>query len=251
MRKKIIAGNWKMYKTTREAVQLAENLKKSLVNIKNTIVVLCPPFTSLFSVGQAIKNSTIKLGAQNIYYEKEGAYTGEISPLMIKDVGCQFVIIGHSERRKYFNETDAIINKKIKTALNFGLTPIFCVGETLDQREKGIAESTVISQVEKGLMDMNEEDVLKLVIAYEPVWAIGTGKTATPDVADGMHSVIRKSLSKLYSSDLSNNISILYGGSVKPDNIDALMSQENIDGALVGGASLDSAGFSRIVQFKK
>ncbi len=240
-----------MYKTTQEAIQLAENLKESLVNTKDTVVVLCPPFTSLFSVSQVIKNSKIKLGAQNIYYEKEGAYTGEVSPLMIKNVGCQFVIIGHSERRKYFHETDAIINKKIKIALSFGLTPIFCVGETLDQREKGIAEDTVINQIGQGLVAISAEDVLKLVIAYEPVWAIGTGKTATPDVADGMHSVIRKSLSKLYSSDLSNNISILYGGSVKPDNIDVLMSQENIDGALVGGASLDSGSFSRIVQFKK
>jgi len=250
MRKKIIAGNWKMYKTTQEAVHLAESLKRALAKTQNTVVVLCPPFTSLSSVGAVIKNTPVKLGAQNIYPEKEGAYTGEISPLMIKDVGCEFVIIGHSERRKYFHEDDAIINKKIKTALSFGLTPIVCIGETLEEREKGVAEDTVINQTEKGFADISEADMLKLVIAYEPVWAIGTGKTATVDVADGMHAVIRKTLSKLYSLDLSENISILYGGSVKPDNVDSLMSQKNIDGALVGGASLDSESFLRIVNFK-
>jgi len=250
MRKKIIAGNWKMYKTTQEAVHLAESLKRAFAKTQNTVVVLCPPFTSLSSVGAVIKNTPVKLGAQNIYPEKEGAYTGEISPLMIKDVGCEFVIIGHSERRKYFHEDDAIINKKIKTALSFGLTPIVCIGETLEEREKGVAEDTVINQTEKGFADISEADMLKLVIAYEPVWAIGTGKTATVDVADGMHAVIRKTLSKLYSLDLSENISILYGGSVKPDNVDSLMSQKNIDGALVGGASLDSESFLRIVNFK-
>jgi len=262
MRKKIIAGNWKMYKTTQEAVQLASSLKESVANTQNTIVVLCPPFTSLSSVYEVIKNSPIKLGAQNVYYEKEGAYTGEISPAMIESVGCKFVIIGHSERRKYFHESDSIINKKIKLALNFSLTPIVCVGETLEEREKGIAQDTVINQIEKGLVGISQEDILKLVIAYEPVWAIGTGKTATPDVADGMHLVIRNQLSKLYpptknfgegvySSELSDSMSILYGGSVKPDNIDILMSQENIDGALVGGASLDSESFTRIVNFKR
>lgn len=251
MRKKIIAGNWKMYKTTSEAVKLAKSLKEKISNVQDVTVVLCPTFTSLSSVYEVIKNSSIKLGAQNIYYEKEGAYTGEISPAMIKDVGCEFVILGHSERRKYFHEDDVIVNKKIKMALNFDLTPIVCVGETLEEREKGIAEGTVINQIEKDLVNISTEDMLKLVIAYEPVWAIGTGKTATPEIADGMHFVIRTQLSKMYSSDLSGSISILYGGSVKPDNVDVLMSQKNIDGALVGGAALDSESFSRIVQFKK
>ncbi len=239
-----------MYKTTKEAVQLAASLKESLSNIQNTAVVICPPFTLLSKVYEVIKDSPMRLGAQNIYHEKEGAYTGEISPVMLKDVGCEFVIIGHSERRKYFHETDAMINKKIKIALSFELTPIICVGETLQKREEGHAEDTVVNQIENGLVDIGHEDMLKLVIAYEPIWAIGTGKTATPEVADSMHLVIRNHLSKLYSDDLSSKIPILYGGSVKPDNIDILMSQENIDGALVGGASLDSESFNRIINFK-
>lgn len=251
MRRTIIAGNWKMYKTTKEAAELAKRLKENLKNIQGRMVILCPPFTSLLSVHGIIKNSPIKLGAQNISWEKEGAYTGEISPSMIKDVGCEFVIIGHSERRKYFNENDAIVNKKIKLAISSGLTPIVCVGETLEERESGVAEDTVINQLDNGFVNISEEDMSKLVIAYEPVWAIGTGKTATPEIADGMHLVIRNQLSKLYSTELSNNISILYGGSVKPDNVDSLMSQENIDGALVGGAALDSESFNRIVNFKR
>lgn len=251
MRRTIIAGNWKMYKTTKEAIELAKRLKENIKNIQEEVVVLCPPFTSLLSVYEIIKNSPIKLGAQNISWEKEGAYTGEVSPSMIKDVGCEFVIVGHSERRKYFNENDAIVNKKIKLAISSGLTPIVCVGETLEERESGVAEDTVISQLNNGFVNINEEDMSKLVIAYEPVWAIGTGKTATPEIADGMHLVIRNQLSKLYSTELSNNISILYGGSVKPDNVDSLMSQENIDGALVGGAALDSESFNRIVNFKR
>ena len=251
MRKNIIAGNWKMNKTNQEAVQLVNTLKENLKDTQNTEVVLCPPFTSLLSVYEILKTSPIKLGAQNIYFEREGAYTGEISPLMIKNVGCEFVILGHSERRKYFKEDDGIINKKIKLALSSGLTPIVCVGETLEEREKGVAEDTVTTQVRNCFTDITEDNMSKLVIAYEPVWAIGTGKTATPEVADGMHFVIRNQLSKLFSSNLSDSISVLYGGSVKPDNIDILMAQENIDGALVGGASLDSASFSRIVQFKK
>jgi triosephosphate isomerase len=251
MRKTIIAGNWKINKTTQEAIELVGNLKESLQDAQGVEVVLCPPFTSLLSVHEIIKESPIRLGAQNIFWEKEGAYTGEISPSMIKDVGCEFVIIGHSERRKYFNEGDELVNKKIKLALIFGLTPIVCVGETLKERESGVAEDTVISQIKNCFVDISQEDMHKLVIAYEPVWAIGTGKTATPEVADEMHLVVRNQLSKLYSPALSNSISILYGGSVKPDNIDNLMSKENIDGALVGGASLNSESFTRIVKFNK
>jgi triosephosphate isomerase len=252
MRRTIIAGNWKMYKTTKEAIKLTRKLKENLKNIRGMEVVLCPPFTSLLSVYEIIKNTpNIKLGAQNISWEKEGAYTGEISPSMIKDVGCEFVIIGHSERRKYFNEDDSIVNKKIKLAISFGLTPIVCVGETLEERERGEALDTVINQINKGFVGIPQEDMRKLVIAYEPVWAIGTGRTATPEIANGMHLVIRKRLSKLYSSKLSDSISILYGGSVKPDNIDSLMGQVNIDGVLVGGASLDSESFERIVNFKR
>jgi triosephosphate isomerase len=251
VRKAIIAGNWKMNKTTREAVELVKRLKGNLQDAGGVKIVLCPPFTSLLSVHEIIKDSPIRLGAQNIYWEKEGAYTGETSAAMIKDVGCEFVIIGHSERRKYFNEDNGIVNKKIKLALLFGLIPIVCVGETLKEREKGIAEETVINQLTNGFAGLLEEDMRKLVIAYEPIWAIGTGRTATPEVADGMHLVIRNQLSKLYSSETSSNISILYGGSVKPENIDNLMDKENIDGALVGGASLDSKSFTRIVKFNK
>lgn len=251
MRKTVIAGNWKMYKTNTEATLLVRDLEKILKNTQNVEVVLCPPFTSLLSVHEIIKDSPIKLGAQNIYYEKEGAYTGEISPSMIKDVGCEFVILGHSERRKYFHEDDEVINKKIKLTLVSGLVPIVCVGETLEEREKGAAEDTVINQINKCFVGVSENYMSRLIIAYEPVWAIGTGKTATPEVANSMHLVIRNQLSKLYSSELSSGISILYGGSVKPDNVDSLMAQENIDGALVGGASLNSNSFSRIVNFKK
>jgi triosephosphate isomerase len=251
MRKSIIAGNWKMNKTNQEAIELVSELKDRVIGVEDVEIILCPPFTSLFSVNEVIKDSPIKLGAQNMFWEEEGAYTGEISPSMIKNLGGEFVIIGHSERRKYFEESDEIVNKKIKLALSSGLVPIVCIGETLEQREQGIAEKTVIDQLTNGLSGVSQTDASKLILAYEPIWAIGTGKTATPEVADGMHSVIRNHLVELYSSELSDAISILYGGSVKPDNIDDLMKQENIDGALVGGASLNSESFACIVKFNR
>ena len=251
MRKNIIAGNWKMNMSVSEAEDLVKDLKFNLKEADDTEVVLCPPFTMLLGVNEIIKDSPIKLGAQDVFWEAEGAYTGEISPPMLKDVGCEFVIIGHSERRKYFNESDAVVNKKIKTALSFGLTPIVCVGETLEEKEKGIAEETVVGQITNGMAGISTEEMSRIIIAYEPIWAIGTGRTATPQVADGMHLIIRNQLSELYSSDFGANVSILYGGSVKPDNIDDLMKQENIDGALVGGASLNSKSFTRIVKFVK
>ena len=251
MRKTIIAGNWKMHKTTQEAIELAKKLKMNLEKIEGTEVVLCPPFTSLKSVYEVIKDSPIRLGAQNIFWKEEGAYTGEISPSMIKDVGCDFVILGHSERRKYFNEDERIINRKIRLVFTFELIPIVCIGENLEEREKGLAEEIVIKQMNNCFAQIPEKNMYELIIAYEPVWAIGTGRTATPEVADEMHQVIRNQILKLFSSSVASHISILYGGSVNPENIDDLMRQENIDGVLVGGASLNSKAFSRIVKFKK
>lgn len=251
MRKNIIAGNWKMNKTNQEAIELVSELKDRVSDVRDVEIIVCPPFTSLWSVNEVIKDTPIKLGAQNMFWEEEGAYTGEISPSMIKDVGGEFVIIGHSERRKYFEESDEVVNKKIKLALSSDLVPIVCIGETLEEREKGLAEKVVVEQLTNGLSGISLQDISKVILAYEPIWAIGTGKTATPEVADGMHLVVRNHLSNLYSSELSDAISILYGGSVKPDNVDDLMRQENIDGALVGGASLDSESFARIVKFSR
>ncbi|HIE44356.1 MAG TPA: triose-phosphate isomerase [Candidatus Omnitrophica bacterium] len=249
MRRTVIAGNWKMHKTIQEATELVEKLKQNLIDVTGKEVVLCPPFTALSSVHEIIKDTHIKLGAQNIFWEAEGAFTGEISSTMIKEAGCEFVIIGHSERRKYFGENGAVVNKKIKLAFSSELSPIFCVGETLKERENGLAEETVIKQVNDGLVGIVEESLERLIIAYEPVWAIGTGKTATPEVAESMHRLIRSHLSQIYSSNLSDMVPILYGGSVKPENIDSLMHQEDIDGVLVGGASLESESFTRIVKF--
>jgi len=248
MRRPIIAGNWKMNKTISEAINLVNSLKRELYMIEDIEVVVCPPFTALTEVSEVIETSNIRLGAQNVFYEQEGAFTGEISPKMLKDVGCVYVIIGHSERRRYLGETDEIVNRKIKAALEQGLVPIVCIGESLEEREQGDTFEVVKTQMEKGFKGLRAEEVVKLVIAYEPIWAIGTGKTATPFQAEEVHRFIREQIEKVYGREVALLIRIQYGGSVKPGNIKELMEQEDIDGALVGGASLDSSSFIEIVK---
>lgn len=248
MRKPLIAGNWKMYKTTGEAKQLAEGIKRELNAFVEADIVIAPAFTALNSVYSVIEDSHIALAAQNLFWEKEGAYTGEISPLMVKDCGCEYVIIGHSERRKYFDESDDTVNKRVKTALSVGLVPIVCVGETLKEREDEKTIEVVKTQLEGGLGGLSNEDAAALVIAYEPVWAIGTGKTATPEIAQEVHGFIRQWLKDRFSQELSGALRVLYGGSVKPGNIKDLMAQDDIDGALVGGASLKQESFAAIAK---
>lgn len=248
MRKKVIAGNWKMDNDLHGTVSLISDLKKEL-NGKNVEaeVIICPPFTSLETASTLLKDSTIKLGAQNMYFEESGAFTGEVSVSMLKSVGCEYVILGHSERRTIFSESDQVINKKIKTAIKHGLKPIFCIGETLEEREKGITFKVVETQVQNGLKDLSESDLSNLIIAYEPVWAIGTGRNATPQQAQEVHQFIRGLISKLYSSNFARQLVIQYGGSVKADNAKELLSQLDIDGALVGGACLKADSFIKII----
>jgi len=248
MRKPIIAGNWKMYNTPSKTRALIDELKP-LVNGSRHEVVVCPPFVSLPAAKEAIAGTDIKLGAQDVYYENEGAFTGEVSPEMLAEVGVEYVVIGHSERRQYFNETDATVNKKTAFAIKNGLIPIVCVGETLSQREQGITMQLVESQVTIGLADLDGIDPEKLVIAYEPVWAIGTGRTASSADADEVIRHIRQVLCKMFTQDFADKVRILYGGSVKADNASELMNMPDIDGALVGGASLKAKEFSRIVNF--
>ncbi|NOX96480.1 MAG: triose-phosphate isomerase [Nitrospirae bacterium] len=248
MRKPLIAGNWKMNKTASQAEELAGALKDKLKNENKVDIIICPPFTSLEAACKVVKGSNIGLGAQNIYWEEEGAYTGEISAPMIKEIGCQSVIIGHSERRQFFGETNETVNRKVKAALKFDLTPLVCVGERLEEKEAGRTFSVVESHIKEGLTGLKKEEILKIVVAYEPVWAIGTGKTATPQEANEVHSHIRRLLTGLYGEEVASRVRILYGGSVKPDNISGLMSETDIDGALVGGASLQADSFVGIVQ---
>jgi triosephosphate isomerase len=247
----IIAGNWKMNKTVGEALDLVKQLKASISGVKGVEVVIAPPFTALFAVCQELMGSSISLAAQNLFWEEKGAYTGEVSPLMLREVGCQYVIIGHSERRQFFGETDETVNRKIKIALDQGLKLIFCIGETLKEREEGKTFFVIERQIEGGLKDLSEEKIQTLVIAYEPVWAIGTGKTATPEQAEEVHQFIRERFGRLYSRKSAEGVRIQYGGSVTPENIKGLINQENIDGALVGGASLKAEVFSKIVRFKE
>lgn len=236
-----------MNKTVTEAIELANGLKRLLYNLTNVDIVLCPPFTALSEISEVLVDSNIKLGAQDLFWEEQGAYTGEISARMLKDVGCDFVIIGHSERRTFFNETNESINKKIKTALKNELTPIVCIGERLEERENNRTFDIVETQIKEGLVGIGQDDIAKLIIAYEPVWAIGTGKTATPEEAQEVHKFIRDKMSELLGMDAANALRIQYGGSVTPDNISGLVSQPDIDGALVGGASLKLEAFSEIV----
>ncbi len=251
MRRPIIAGNWKMNKTIDQSLDLVTKLKSQVAKVNDVDIVVCPPFTSLFAVDKAVRGTNIFLGAQDIYWEEEGAYTGEISPGMLIGVGCRYVIIGHSERRQFFAETNQSVNRKVKTALKFGLTPIMCVGERLEERERGVTEGVVREHITRGLESLSREEVLKIVIAYEPVWAIGTGRTATPDQAQEVHSFIRGLLRELYDEVTASKVRIQYGGSVKPDNISELMREEDIDGALVGGASLDARSFAQIVKYER
>ncbi len=246
----LIAGNWKMYKTAAEARETAAQLVNLVTDADGADIMIAPAFTALESVFRVISGSRVSLGAQDLFWEKEGAYTGQISAEMLVAAGCQYVIIGHSERRQYFGETDETVNKKIGAAIEAGLKPVVCVGETEHERESGQTFSVLDKQVKMGLKGYFAEDLSDLVIAYEPVWAIGTGKTATEEQAQEVHHYIRSLIEDLYGNALSESMRILYGGSVKPANISALMAMADIDGALVGGASLDSESFSRIVHFK-
>jgi triosephosphate isomerase len=248
MKKPLIAGNWKMFKTVDEAASLAQTLKAGAGSLNDALVVVCPPFTAISAVSQILCESSIEVGAQNMYHEAEGAFTGEISPLMLKDLKCRYVILGHSERRQHFKETDKLINTKVITALKYSLIPILCIGETLEEREANQHFNIVQKQLVEGLKGIDIDDASKLVIAYEPVWAIGTGKTASPAQAEEMHSAIRKFLIATYDEETASKIPLLYGGSVKPDNTAELMSKPNVDGALVGGAALKAEIFLQIIE---
>ncbi len=243
----VIAGNWKMHKTNSEAMQLANQIRIKTMDITKTRIIICPPFTALAPVFEIIGDSKIHLGAQNMFWEKEGAYTGEISAGMVKSTGADYVIIGHSERRQYFGETDETVNKKIKAALENGLKPIVCVGETLDEREAQITLKVVGKQIRGAFDGISAEQMNRIIVAYEPVWAIGTGKTATPEQAQEVHSEIRKLITEMYDSQVADRLIIQYGGSVKPANAESLLSQQDIDGALVGGACLKADSFSEII----
>ncbi|MCX6828475.1 MAG: triose-phosphate isomerase [candidate division Zixibacteria bacterium] len=246
MRLKIIAGNWKMNKTNPEAAELTRALVNSIGKIDRPRVVLCPPFTALSEMAKVIKGSSIFLGAQNIYCQESGAYTGEIAPGMLLTIGVAYVILGHSERREYFSETDNIVNAKVKLALKTGLIPIVCVGEKLADRENGKTEEVVGSQMDGSLDSLSGDEIKKVAIAYEPVWAIGTGKTATTQMAQEVHVFIRNTLKRKYG-EAAETVSILYGGSVNAENAASLLKEEDMDGALVGGASLKADQFTKIV----
>lgn len=248
MRKGIIAGNWKMNITVAEAVNLIEKIKPLVKNAQCEVVV-CPTFLCLDAVIKATKGSNIKVGAQNMHYEEKGAFTGEVSPSMLKDIGIDYVIIGHSERRQYFNETDDTVNKKLKAAYNHNISPILCMGETLEQREANITEKVLDNQIKLGLQGLTKAQVEKLVIAYEPIWAIGTGKTATADEANETIGFIRKTVGAMFGSDVSEKLRIQYGGSVKPSTISEQMGKSDIDGGLIGGASLKAEDFAGIVNY--
>ena len=246
-RKRIIAGNWKMNKSVTEAQDLAAGIKLDLAECQDADVVLCPPFIALNAVGEVIQDTSIKLGAQNMHWESEGAYTGEISAAMLRDIYCHYVILGHSERRTMFGETDAIVNKKVKAALAGNLLPIVCVGETLEQRESGMTDEVVGRQVQQSLADLGD-GMSKIIVAYEPIWAIGTGLTASPAQAQAVHAMIRQVLGGMADESVVQSLRIQYGGSMKPANAAELLSQPDIDGGLIGGAALDPRSFVEIVR---
>jgi len=248
MRKPIIAGNWKMHNKIKEAVELVNGLKRELSSIDTVDIVVCPAFTALSDVRELLIDSNIALGAQDLYWEQKGAFTGEVSADMLKDAGCGYVIIGHSERRQFFHETNETVNKRIKAALSSGLKSIVCVGEVLEEREKGVTFDVVKNHVNGSLAELSKADMNDIVLAYEPVWAIGTGRTATPDQAQEVHHYIRGLLKEMFGDEVAFSTRIQYGGSVKPDNIKELMGKEDLDGALVGGASLKVDSFSAIVK---
>lgn len=251
MRKPFIAGNWKMNKTIEEAKGLVRDIKGKLndSDLEKVDAAICVPAISLSEVKSILKDTNIKLGAQNMHWEESGAFTGEISPLMLKELGVDYCIIGHSERREYFCETDETVNKKIKSAIEHNIKPIFCVGESLEQRDAGNEKKIIESQILKGLESISERDMEDIVIAYEPIWAIGTGKTASKEQANDMCGFIRDTLKEEYGRDVSDKVIIQYGGSVKPENVSEIMNESDIDGALVGGASLDADNFVKLVKF--
>jgi triosephosphate isomerase len=248
MRRPIIAGNWKMNKTSSEAVELVKELLQEISDVSGTDIVVCPPYTALESVAWVVGDGPVKIGAQNMHWEQQGAYTGEIAAKMLLTIGCRYVILGHSERRSLFGETNSQINKKLKAALGTSLVPIVCVGEQLQEREGGQTEQVVRDHVLGALGDLEPEELHRVILAYEPVWAIGTGKTASPEQANEVHAYIRDILGEAFSTSLAQKIRIQYGGSVKPENAPDLLSQPDIDGALVGGASLDAQSFARIIR---
>lgn len=247
-RKVFIAGNWKMNKGVAETKALAAELKAKLAGVDKIEVAICPTFTSLAAAVEALKGSNVKVGAQNIHWADNGAFTGEISGAMLKELGVEFVIIGHSERRQYFGETDETVNKRLKAALKHGLKPIVCIGETLAEREGNKTESVLATQVKGAYAGLTKDEALKTVVAYEPVWAIGTGKTATPEMAQDTHAFVRKQLAALFGSEVAEALRIQYGGSMKGDNSAALIAQKDIDGGLVGGASLKADDFASLVK---
>ena len=252
MRKPVIAGNWKMFKLAGAAVETALALKPLVANATHCEVIIAPPYTALKSVADRLEGSSVKVAAQDVSTEtKHGAHTGEVCGDMLKDAGASHVIIGHSERRALYGDTDASVNRKLRAALHFGLTPILCIGETLDERDGGQAESVVGAQLAGSLAELTASDLIRIILAYEPVWAIGTGRTATPTQAQQMHAFIRQWLTEKFGAESANAIRILYGGSVKPENISELMREADIDGALVGGASLDADSFARIVNYDR
>lgn len=244
-----MAGNWKMYKTASETTEFFEKFRPLVEKSEHADIVICPPFTNLAAAVAAVKGSRIEIGAQNVFWAKEGAYTGEVSGPMLAALGVQWVIIGHSERRQYFGETDETVLKRTQAALEYGLKPIVCVGEQLQEREGGRTEAVLETQFAGGIAKLSPEQFAKIVIAYEPVWAIGTGRTATPEIAEDAHRFLRSRAEAVYGKPAAEAVRILYGGSVKPDNVKNLMAQPDIDGVLVGGASLDPAGFGKIVNF--
>ncbi|MBI4486378.1 MAG: triose-phosphate isomerase [Acidobacteria bacterium] len=247
MRIPLIAGNWKMFKTVQEAVVFAKELRSLVKDVTDVEIVVAPPFTALHAVAEATRNSNISVSAQDIYWEREGAFTGEVSAAMTKEAGATFAIVGHSERRRLFGETDEMVNRKALAAVAAALTPIVCIGETLEERERGETLAVLDRQIKHGLDGTNAEQVADIVIAYEPVWAIGTGRNATPAQAGEAHAHIRKRLRQWFGGDAADRCHVIYGGSVKPDNIRELIAEAEVDGALVGGASLDVQSFADIV----
>ena len=251
MRKTVIAGNWKMYKTNKEAGEGLTQLKDLTKDVSTVDIVIGAPFTCLSDAVKAVKGSNVKIAAENVYPKEEGAYTGEVSPKMLKDIGVEYVILGHSERREYFGETDEFINQKVKAVLEYGMTPIFCIGEKLEDRESGKTLDVNTRQIKGGLAGLSQEEAKKVIVAYEPVWAIGTGKTATPEMAQETHKEIRNVLAEMFGKDVAEEITIQYGGSMKPENAKDLLSQADIDGGLVGGASLKADSFFEIIKAGK
>jgi triosephosphate isomerase len=249
MRFPVIAGNWKMHKTIEEARALARAIRDGAGGASHCVIVLAPPFTSLAAVASEIKGSSIQLAGQNVHWEPKGAFTGEISVPMLEDAGCAMVIIGHSERRQYFGETDETVNRRVRAAVNSSLKAIVCIGETLAEREAGRVHDVITQQLAGGLAGLTRDALSHIILAYEPVWAIGTGRTASPEIAQEVHKAIRDWLSRQFGNEAAQEVRILYGGSVKPDNVSVLMRQPDIDGALVGGACLEAESFLRIIHY--